>query len=371
MPVAHQIMSSSIDCEVWRRATTAGYGQQPKVPFIATMISLQLRHKDGLWPHGLALCYGVLGYACGLTMMMTTGAIVNLLGTLLLAHAMVISAYLIHECAHNTIFAANSRNARLGACLSWITGSCYARYEDLRRKHFRHHVERADVIGFDYRRRIPSHPSLARWMAALEWAHIPAVEIMLHALVVLLPFSDDRYKSCRRRVVSVLLLRATLFTVLGLVSPRALLLYAVAYMLFLIVLRFMDANQHTYDLVELHNDLPLPDDVARNRDYEYRNTYSNPISMRFPLLNLLTLNFAYHNAHHDRPTVPWYRLPALHHQLYGDDRRHVLSFRELLRAYHKYRVKRAFRPLPCDEKFHVGRGPDFNGIDGISFLIPI
>ena len=335
------------------------------------MFSLQLRYQGGFWPFSLALSYGVIAYACGLILLTIPHVAVNLLGVLLLAHAMVICAYLIHECAHNTVFAANPHNARLGTCLSWITGSCYARYEDLRRKHFRHHVERADVIGFDYRRRLRSYPRLSRFVAALEWAYIPAVEILLHALVIVLPFLDDYYKPRRKRVLSVSVIRASLFAALLWVSPRVLLLYPIAYILFLIVLRFMDANQHSYDLVETHDDAPLPGSELRDREYEYRNTYSNPISMRFPLLNLFTLNFAYHNAHHERPTVPWYRLPALQRELYGDDRSHILPFRALLRAYHKHRVARALRPVAGEMNTHAAQGPDLLGIDGISFLIPI
>jgi fatty acid desaturase len=295
-------------------------------------------------PHGLALCYGSFGYMAGLVLMTTQFIIANWMGVLLLAHAMVISAYLIHECAHNTIFADNVHNARLGAFLSWLTGSCYARYGDLRRKHFRHHVERADVIGFDYRRRLTNYPILTKLIAALEWVYIPAVELLLHALVILLPFTDAYYKRNRKRVLFILPIRAALFTALGFDSMKALLLYPVAYMMFLTALRFMDANQHTYDLVETHEEAPLPGMDRRDRDYEYRNTYSNLISTRYPVLNLFTLNFAYHNAHHDRPTVPWYRLPALHKELYGDDDSRVLSFGALIPAYHKYRVARAFRP---------------------------
>jgi fatty acid desaturase len=296
---------------------------------------------------------------------------VNLLGVVLLAHALVICAFLIHECIHNTVFTVNLHNARLAACLSWITGSCYARYEDLRRKHFRHHIDRADVISFDYRRRLPYYPRWAKVMAILEWSYFPAVEIMLHALVIVLPFRDDYYKSRRKRVLSVSAARASLFAMLLWASPRVLMLYPLAYMLFLTVLRFMDANQHSYDLVEVRDDAALPDGVLRDRAYEYRNTYSNPISIRLPLLNLLTLNFAYHNAHHDQPTVPWYRLQALHYDLYSDDRSHILAFLTLLRAYHKYRVARAFRPISRHMNTRAAEGPDLKGIDGISFLIPI
>jgi fatty acid desaturase len=304
-------------------------------------------------------------------MITNTHMATNLLGVLLLAHAMVISAFLIHECAHNTVFVVNLHNARLAAGLSWITVNCYARYEELRRKHFRHHIERADIIGFDYRRRMPYYPHLSKVMAMLEWAYIPAVEIMLHTLLLILPFRNDYYKSQRKRVLSVFTICALLFGSFYWESPRAMILYPLAYILFIMVLRFMDANQHSYDLVEAHDDTGLPGGELRDRNYEYRNTYSNPISMRYPQLNLFTLNFFYHNAHHERPTHPWYRLPALHQELYRNDHSHVLDFRTLLHAYHKYRERRAFRPVSEDMKSHTAHGPDLQGIDGISFLIPI
>ena len=313
----------------------------------------------------------MLGYACGLALLTMPHIAINLFGVVLLAHAMVISAYLIHECAHNTVFAINIHNARLGACLSWITGSCYARYEDIRRNHFRHHVERADVIGFDYRRRLKLNPRLSRFITILEWAYIPAVEIMLYALVIVLPFRDEYYKPRRKRILCVLVIRAVLFITLLWVAPRAFLLYPLAYILFLIVLRFMDANQHSYDLIETHDDAPSPGGDLRDREYVYRNTNSNLISTRIPLLNLITLNFAYHNAHHERPTVPWYRLPALHRELYGDDRSHILSFRALLGAYHNHRVVRALRPVAANMNTQTSESLDLLGIDGISFLIPI
>jgi len=330
-----------------------------------------LRYGDGFWPNGLALGYGLLGYAGGLALLAAGSAAANITGVLLLAHALVICAYLIHESAHNTLFADSTHNAKLGAFLSWMTGSCYARYEDLRRKHFRHHVEQADVIGFDYRRRIAKYPLLVKLIAALEWAYIPAVEVLLHALVILLPFTDDYYKPQRKRVFLILIARAALFTALGLVSIKALLLYPIAYMLFLTVLRFMDAHQHTYELIEARNGAPVPGTEQRGRDYEYRNTYSNLLSVRYPVLNMLTLNFAYHNAHHDRPTVPWYRLPALHQALYGDDNGQVLPFTTLIRSYHEHRVERAFRPTAALPETQANTGPDLMGIDGVSFLVPI
>lgn len=59
------------------------------------------------------------------------------MGVLLLAHALVIAAYLVHECAHNTLFTGLYWNAPPWAILLWFTGACYGRYEDIRHKHFR------------------------------------------------------------------------------------------------------------------------------------------------------------------------------------------------------------------------------------------
>jgi len=59
-----------------------------------------------------------------------------------------------------------------------------------------------------------------------------------------------------------------------------------------------------------------------------------------PLLNLLLLNFSYHNAHHERPIEPWYRLPQLHEKLFADAYPQVLPMRSLFAAHHRHRVKR-------------------------------
>jgi fatty acid desaturase len=71
-------------------------------------------------------------------------------------------------------------------------------------------------------------------------------------------------------------------------------------------------------------------DPRRDLRYEYENTYSNLIAERWGWMNLLVLNFPYHNAHHVRPGAPWYRLPRLHRSLYGENDRQVITCRELL-----------------------------------------
>jgi len=324
------------------------------------------RYREGLPPNLAVLLYIAAGYGTGLAGLLATSVVLNVLGVLLLAHALVIAAYLIHECAHNTVFTDPRWNARLGGALMWLTGACYGRYEDIRHKHFRHHVDRADVVAFDFRPLMPRYPRLLRLIQTLEWLYIPAVDLMMHALVLLLPFRQAQRRDRRARVLFVLTIRAALFGLLACVSPTALLLYALAYLLFLHAMRFMDVHQHTYEVRETLERPRGPQDDRFDRDFEHRNTYSNLISVRYPWLNLLVLNFGYHNAHHVRPTAPWYRLPALHAELFGDDRTQLLPFARLLRSYHRHRVARVLNGDPPGMEIEDGR--DFIGVVGVSFL---
>ena len=98
------------------------------------------------------------------------------------------------------------------------------------------------------------------------------------------------------------------------------------------------------------------------------NTFSNLISTRYPALNLLVLNFGYHNAHHTKAIVPWYKLPELHEKLYGKDDSQVFPFWNLVKAFHKYRVKRVLNADVGDISIGEKKGMDFVGVDGVSFL---
>ena len=105
--------------------------------------------KGRLW-HSGAIGYSVVVYALGWWLLLTASWITFLPGVILLGHAMIIAAYLIHECAHNTVFTVNRHNMQLGSLLGWICGSCYGTVEYIRTKHFLHHVENDDVVLFDY-----------------------------------------------------------------------------------------------------------------------------------------------------------------------------------------------------------------------------
>ena len=329
------------------------------------------RYPDGLWPNLLAFGYVLIGYAGGLALIIGPGWMLNILGVLLLAHAQVIAAYFIHEFAHGSVFRQQAANRLGGECMGWLTGSCYADFASLRHKHIRHHADRADIISFDFRQFLHQRPAaLQRLVLVLEWLYIPAVELLMRVFVIWRPFLDAQASQGRRRVLTVLTLRTLLLIMLALVSLKALLLYLLAQVLMITILRFMDAYQHTYEVFAAQaSDLPAASRPDRN--YEQANTYSNLLSERFPLLNLLVLNFCYHNAHHAQPAQPWHRLAQLHQTLYGEQPRQVLPARILLRSFHQYRLARVF----SEDYGVVGQGPGradgFQGAVGVSFLTAV
>lgn len=325
------------------------------------------KDANGMLPNLLALGYGLLGYVAGWAMLLSANAWLFLPGVLLLGHSMVISAYLIHECAHNTLLRDNQLNARLGRALSWLVGGCYGSYEGIRHKHFRHHVDAADVVAFDYRGFLKRHPFLLRLIQLGEWCWIPATDLLMHVFVMLAPFRIQAYRPERGRVIRSLLIRGSLMALVAWYHWPALVGYALAYCVMLMFLRTMDMHQHTFDV---SFGLTAPAGQERpGRAFEQRNTYSNLISQQHPWLNLLVLNFGYHNAHHHRPNAPWYQLPAIHAQL-PEHEQGVIPFRHVMASYHRYRVQRVLHADPTDLDIGAGeqRGRDFVGVYGVSFL---
>lgn len=331
------------------------------------------RHADGVWPNTAALAFTVFGWPLGIALLGQSAWWLNTAGVLLVALTLTWSAYFIHEFAHQAIFKTPQANQRWGVLMSWINGSAYASFDDLRRKHMRHHVERADVITFDVQAFLRAHPLVRRAVLALEWLHIPAVEFVMRGFVIALPFMGERKKAARGRVIGVAVVRLTAWALLAAWSLKALALYALAYLLFVHLLRFADCFQHTYDAYPILDDKPIPDDKVRDRAYEQANTYSDVVGLDARWLNLVWLNFGFHNAHHERPVAPWHQLPALHHQLYADKSPQVVTVGELLRAYHRHRVTRVLAKdygavLPPGTPH---RADGFIGAVGVSFLTAV
>lgn len=333
------------------------------------------RYAGGAWPNGAMLVYVGAGYMAGLALLTAPGVIANALGVALVAHTLILAAYTIHECTHGTIFARPADNDRLGLVMAWITGAAIAPYAGMKEKHLRHHADRLDVVTFDYRAVLLASPAWFRaTVLALEWAYIPAVELLMRGLVAATPF-QERDRAGMVRVLTVLAARLGFFIVLGAVALKAVLLYAVAYLVFLHVLRFQDAFQHTFEIYATRDKTPAPAAMRRDKAYEHANTYSDVVSAGNPWLNILLLNFPYHNAHHAKPAAPWYQLNRLHEQLYGRDQAQVLPCRTLVKNYHRHRVTRVLAP----DYGHVGdaglpgeaRVDEFIGAVGVSFLTAV
>jgi omega-6 fatty acid desaturase (delta-12 desaturase) len=293
----------------------------------------------GFWYHGGALLYGLGGYALGLAGLFSESLWVNAGAVLLLGHAMTICAYMIHECGHNTVFRSNEANARLGRVLNWVCGTSYGRFEDIRYKHFRHHMDNDDAVWFQHEAFIARHPRLAELIKLLEWFYIPAYDMIMHFITMFTAFIIPHRRDQMLRNVIVLLVRGSVFFAVLFAYPKAALLYLVAYMLMMHILRFKDGIQHDYDgnptLFEEN-----PPSRFGGRATEQAHTFSNPESLNRDWPNYFTLCFGFHNAHHRRPTVPWYRLPAYHRETFGTDPALVIPLSAQLRMYHKYRVPR-------------------------------
>ena len=332
--------------------------------------------SEGAVYHGGALLYAFSGYLFGLWGLFSTSWLINLLATLWLAHAMVIAAYMIHECGHNTVFRSNRHNAVLGEILNWICGSSYTTYEDIRYKHFRHHMDNDDSVWFLYDDFLRKHHWLARTIQFFEWFYIPAHDLMMHVILVFNAFIVPGREDRRLRNGLMILLRGGIFLTVAVLAPKAALLYIVAYLLMMHVLRFMDSLQHDYGA----NAILLVENAPSRfggRATEQKHTFSNPISFHHEWINWLTLNFGWHNAHHARPTVPWYRLLAYHKQHISDDPERVIPFATQLRIYHRYRVHRVLheggglnQPEPMGEDyFRAMRAGRVYGGNAVSFLM--
>jgi omega-6 fatty acid desaturase (delta-12 desaturase) len=305
------------------------------------------KEREGWRYHGTAVTYAILGYGLGVAGLFSASPALNVAAIILLAHAMTIAAYLIHECGHNVVFHKHRDNAKLGRTMSWLCGAAYGTYEDMRYKHFRHHVDNDDVVWFDYDVFFERHPLITKIIRLLEWFYIPAHDLLMHGVMIFTSFVIPKRRDQRLRNSSVILIRGAVFLTVAILAPKAALLYAVAYMIMMHILRFMDSVQHDYPFhTTLFETARAPH--KGDAEWEQEHTFSNTLSLRFPRLNLLTLNFGYHNAHHANMNVPFYRLPALHAELSGNDANFVIPLGAQLQLYHRNRVSRIYNPQPDD-----------------------
>ena len=337
-------------------------------------VTARLYEPAGAWYNGAALAYAVGGYVAGIAGLFSANLWINFAATLLLAHAMTIAAYLVHECGHNLVFHSMRDNTRLGRVLVWICGASYGRYEDMRYKHFRHHVDNGDIVWFDYEDFFQKHPWLLKVTRFFEWFYVPAHDLLMHFVLVFTSFIIPERRDQRMHNLVSIVLRGGIFIALLIFFPKVAILYAVAYMLMMTVLRFMDSLQHDYGY-----DLTLfePGNAPRKGDFDWEqeHTFSNPHTLRSDWPNWLTLNFGFHNAHHADMKVPWYRLPEKHRQMFGDDPTVVIPLWAQLSMFHRNRVSRVVGNHEGDEPWGkdfllAARRAEVSGGNAASFLTP-
>ena len=283
-----------------------------------------------------AIAYVLSTYSLGVGLLLPLGWGWNLVGLVLLTHALVLSTVLTHEFLHGNIFKARPLNARFGQWMTHLNGACYPPYEDLVQHHFNHHIHHADFVPFEIASFFDRQPVwMRRSLLLLEWAYFPIFEFILRWRLIFAPFRDPAQAQHQKRVLALLSYRTACFAVLGGFSLKALLLYGLAYTCFINLMRFADAFHHTYDYVIAGQSMP-----CRDRVYEQAHTFSNLVSTRFVWLNLLYLNFGYHNAHHHDMRCPWHELPQLHARLYSQDAKNLLPLSHLIANYHRFRLQR-------------------------------
>jgi omega-6 fatty acid desaturase (delta-12 desaturase) len=236
------------------------------------------KKSEGVTFHGLALLYCLGAYWLGLWGLFAGSIVVNVVAVLMLAHGMVIAAYLIHECGHNVIFRENCHNAKLGTLLTWLCGASYGTYEDIRYKHFRHHVDNDDVVWFDYEAFFKRHPLVYRVTITLEYFYIPAHDLIMHFIMVFSSFFIPQRRHQRLRNVAVIIIRGGIYFAALWYYPKVALLYCLAYMLMITVLRFMDGIQHDYPY-HLTLFTQEPSEHKGDLVWEQTHTFSNVLSL--------------------------------------------------------------------------------------------
>ena len=312
------------------------------------------------WLTPSLLLYLVIIYSLGLFALVQTPWWSLILGILAVSHSLILMAYLLHDCAHHSVFKQPRNNDGLGQVLNVVLGTAYIPYAEIRRKHMRHHIDKVDVIAFDYRQWMQQHPNTCDMTQKIEWLGIPATDLLFHFRPLQQLWAKDVQIAQRLSILAYGLTRVVFFSLLAWWSVAALMGYACAYLIMISVLRLMDLPQHSYQTLIQNHHLAVSTTIERHqrdRQYEQQNTYSNPLGSS-RLLNFLVLNFGYHNAHHRSPTSAWFRLAS------SADAIRPLAWWAIIQHWWCYRCQRVEQ-----ETVTLDSGKTVNiGSYGLSFL---
>lgn len=288
-----------------------------------------------------AVLYTLLGFSFGMYCITRGGLAVPLSGSILLMHTTTCSALLTHELMHHTMFKEVKLNDALARVLMIISGGCYFPYSGLKQQHLKHHRVKVGYDGFSITRWVTSLPiGWQKLIVAMEYVYFPALSIISRIRSLSMPFFVPEQKALRARIAGVFALRMICYAIAWRISPYSLLWLLLGWIGMLQLLRVYDCFHHTFDVLAPGTPAPQLD-----RDYEQSNTYSSLISKRITTLNWIFLNYGYHNAHHARPAVHWLDLPRVHRTLGPEVDSHCILFGELVKWFHKHRIRRIYNGI--------------------------
>jgi len=336
----------------------------------------KLRDPQGGWKHFAALFYSLLASSLGVLCLWKFRNLYGRAAGIFLAfHGRVIASYLVHEAAHAIIFLDPWVNRVFGIASLWLAGTPYADFTHVKQMHIAHHKDRADAVEFDYRS-FCRLPMICNFVLACEFAFVPVVETVMHVRTALFPlvYSSHPWVTPSRwwsALVGTTAMGAFYSFLWNLGGIAVVVPHLIAGALVMHFLSMNDAFQHTYEAVLMKDFVPGPGN--RTAQYEEDNTYSTVISTDHPLINLLSLNFGYHNAHHTKAITPWYNLPKLHDDLYGElspSNEQILSFSQLFSTWYRNRLHRVLEEDygVVHSAKEIDRARDFIGSLGVSFL---
>jgi fatty acid desaturase len=315
-------------------------------------------HQPKPWLNILAIAYMLIAYYGGVVLLLSHNIMLNAIGTIFVFHGLVYAAFFGHELLHCNVFKKRRSNKLTAIVIRWLTGMCYVPFDRAARGHIGHHLgimPKMNRINPMATFMALPKPILVA-IAILEWFYIPIQTFLYLWWRNLIPFWMNRSFAEKIRLLLMMLVRGAMFVGLGIVSLKALCLYFFAYIAMLTILRFNQAFEHTSDY---------------NNDPESQitfTTFSPMISRKYPWLDLLVLNFSYHNAHHILMSCPWYHLPTLDRQVFEENQKHHLAWGELLSNYHRFRIVRLFSysGTPIDEQGNI----DLKSFYGVNAALP-
>ena len=246
------------------------------------------------WPTAVAAVYAAVGHAFSVSQLSQPhGGALSLAGVvLLLSHARVVAAILVHDATHEAVARRGWRNTVAGTALLWVAGSPYCYVPHVQRVHVAHHRDRADTVEFDYRAFVGRVWGLRHAVLALEYCFVPATELLMHARTALAPLLWPDSQWHRLNSAVGLLALAKLYGHLhqrG--GPFAVGLYTLSTCVLIHVLSYHDCFAHTYTVLDPKQRGYRAGPGDRGAAYEEANTYSTVLSATWPRLNVLTLNF--------------------------------------------------------------------------------